>query len=152
MSDSKNSKSASSAIIQAVDISNGIKFKCTNCGACCRRPGKVGLRGQDEVDTVETLALAEGIDVRISATKYSDVFQLEAPDGCPLYDGINDQCRLGEDRPFSCKAYPFWPAILRDERLLDHERQLCEGIDHPDGKRYRPKDIVEIIRGKRGGT
>lgn len=137
-------------IIQAVDISKGIKFECTHCGACCRRPGKIGLRA-DEVVEVEDLALALGIDVRIEASpNYSDVFHLQAPQGCPLYDGINGRCLMGKDRPLQCRAYPFWPTILRDSEFFAQEKELCEGIGQ--GKTYRPKEIVEIIRNKSDGT
>lgn len=157
MTESKNSSDETPKpterlrVIQAVDISKGIRFECQpNCGACCRKPGKVGLRA-GELETVEDKAAEIGIALEIEPSPYnSSVHYINAPDGCPLLDVETAQCLLGDDRPFQCRTFPFWPTILRDQEYFEQTKELCPGIGQ--GKRYRPAEIVAIVRGKRDGT
>src|SRR5690606_14249333 len=103
---------------------DGLRFECTQCGACCTgRPGfvlfseaeaariaeRLGVTPQEfhenyTHDTAAGRSLAE----RPSEFGYDCVF-LDRSSGKPL-------CSIHDLRPLQCRTFPFWPENLKSPR------------------------------------
>ena len=106
-----------------------LRFECTRCGACCRKPGLVYLHPEEPA----RLAAHLGLDRRTFARRYLRevrgrlaIVVPEGSAGCPLLDG--DLCSVEPVKPGQCRAYPFWPELVGDAAAWRRERGACEGI------------------------
>ena len=109
----------------------GLRFRCTGCGACCRGQGRV------EVSDLEIERLAAHQDVtddqfRTMYTRTGRKGTIELRDkrnhDCIFYDPERG-CTVYEARPTQCRTYPFWRPILTDEETWQEESTHCEGIN-----------------------
>lgn len=109
----------------------GLAFACTGCGRCCSGgTGHVWVT----VDEIRSLARAFGLPLddfgrrylRRIGQRYSLVEDPSTGD-CVFLRG--KQCGVYEDRPGQCRAYPWWPEILRSPTSWRQEAERCEGID-----------------------
>lgn len=111
--------------------SEGLNFKCTECGKCC-----TGGPGAVWVTPVEVTALADrvGLSVEAFREQYTRneggrVTLIEKPDS---YDCIflkGKLCSVYETRPRQCRTFPWWPSNLSSRATWDEIE--CEGIN-PD--------------------
>ena len=95
-------KSASSAW-----YSEGLRFACTGCGACCKGEGYVWVDEQEIVRLAEFLGLTADdfgrrylrrVGRRLALTDGADQACVFWDDGCTVYEG----------RPGQCRTFPFW--------------------------------------------
>ncbi|MBN1612517.1 MAG: YkgJ family cysteine cluster protein [Polyangiaceae bacterium] len=111
----------------------GLRFSCTRCGDCCRRPsGHLFLSAADLrrlaralrlSDEEFFLAYCEVVDVEL-AQRVSLVATED--DSCVL---LGDQgCTVYEHRPLQCRAYPFWGTSLVDAKAWDAVAASCPGV------------------------
>jgi len=125
----------------------GLKFKCTECGKCCTGPNGYTWLNEDEIESIskflkiskkEFLAkyvrLAYGRLSLIDANKEGDCIFLK-----------NNKCGIYPVRPKQCKTFPWWPALVENEKAWEDLKEYCEGIDHPDGKHYSFQEIQENL-------
>ncbi|WP_373049356.1 YkgJ family cysteine cluster protein [Vulgatibacter sp.] len=107
-----------------------LRFECTQCGACCRKPGLVHLHP----DEPARLAAYLGLEVRAFAARYlrrlpggrMAIVVHEGSAGCPLLAG--DRCSVEAVKPGQCRAYPFWPELVGDPAAWRAEKRKCEGL------------------------
>jgi Fe-S-cluster containining protein len=96
----------------------GLRFSCTRCSACCRyEPGYVFLTEND----VGVLAVALKMDYNdfvkgfcrwIPSAGRTERLSLKEKSN---YDCIfwKYGCSVYEARPLQCRAFPFWPSMLK---------------------------------------
>jgi Fe-S-cluster containining protein len=126
------------------------RFACHRCARCCTAgAGHVWLA----VGEVERMAGALAMDVGAFEARYvrevtdpadgarrRSLREAGSGDGgrCALLVGANE-CSVYETRPGHCRAFPYWPSVLRDERAFETARSICPGIAVvvPDARRER---------------
>lgn len=125
-----------------IDIEN-LRFECTRCGACCRRPGAVFLR-EREVDRIARHLGVPRERLRAQHVREDEDhgWLIDVPDGeaCPFLDG--DLCVIHEAKPDQCAAYPFWWEILTSQARWQQEGERCEGIGRGEPL---PKEQVRTL-------
>ncbi len=122
-----------------------LRFECTRCGACCRRPGVVYLAA----DEPARLAAFLGLGLAQFRSRYLSelpdgegwVIEVEGDAGCPLLDG--DLCSVEAVKPGQCRAYPFWSELVDNRPAWRREAALCEGIGKGP---VIPSDEVKRLR------
>jgi Fe-S-cluster containining protein len=129
----------------------GLAFRCTGCGECCRRPGWVLLTRLEADRIAERLAgegaTAETLLGELWLQEADDLFAINVgeKEPCALLDP-QGRCTVHDIKPMQCATYPFWPEILGKRRAWTYEKRRCEGIEHIESERYTAADIVEICR------
>ncbi|TVQ60070.1 MAG: YkgJ family cysteine cluster protein [Phycisphaerales bacterium] len=118
--------------------SEGLRFECTQCGACC-----TGAEGYVLVSDEESRAIAARIGMSVEAfrRKYTHM----TPAGRSLTEVVTEHgrdcvfldresvpgkavCSLYEDRPMQCRTFPWWPETLRSEKSWARTAKACEGV------------------------
>ena len=120
---------------QQVWYSEGLRFECTQCGACCS-----GEPGYVWVDEAEIAAMANEMKMSVDAFENKFVRNLghdkslvEYPDGdCILLDPETRKCTVYESRPIQCRTWPFWDSNLKSESSWDEAAQSCPGCNKGD--------------------
>lgn len=111
--------------------SEGLPFKCTQCGKCC-----TGSPGYVWVSVEEMAEMANGLNLTLSAFKrlyvrrignrYALIEKKSDNHSCIFYQ--EKQCRVYMNRPLQCRAYPFWKENLLSEESWKQTAIECEGI------------------------
>lgn len=126
----------------------GLKFKCTGCGACCTgSPGYVFLTEHDEKRIANFLK----ISIPEFQKKFTRIFMgrrslNEDPKNFDCIFLKNNQCSLYEARPKQCRTYPFWSGIMQKKEHWEEEKGYCEGIESKDARLYSKDEIEEFLR------
>ncbi len=112
-------------------FAGGLRFRCTQCGACCTgEPGFVWVTK----DEIARLAAMLKVPIQVFATRYLRLVQgrvslKEKPNGdCVFFKRPQMVCTVYEARPMQCRTYPFWPEILRSAKRWSEEAEYCPGI------------------------
>jgi len=128
-------------------IDEGVKFKCTGCGACCTgSPGYVWLEDEDIERLQAHLNISKDELLKKYCRKLGDRYSLIEDD--KTYDCTflkDNKCSLYGARPKQCRTYPFWSDVIKSKNSWDEEQIHCEGINHRDGKTFTKNDILKII-------
>ncbi len=127
---------------------DGLRFRCTRCGACCGgAPGYIWVR-PDEIERIADclmLPVKEFMQthcrrvwwrVSLKERDNGDCILL-GPDGCTVYPV----------RPAQCSSFPFWPDVLESRREWEALKGRCPGVGH--GRLYSRQEIDEIAAGER---
>ena len=125
--------------------SDGLRFACRGCGACCRVEGHVW------VGEADIRRLAEQLDLTVDefgrrylrrvGRRYS---LIEKPNhDCVFWD---DGCVVYEARPPQCRTFPFWPENLDGPGAWDEAAEDCKGIDR--GRLYDIGEVRAIRTGR----
>lgn len=122
----------------------GLRFKCTECGACCSGdPGYVWLSEED----IEALCTKLSLDRASFLKKYTryvngkySLLEREKNYECIFLDEKN-RCTVYSARPKQCKTFPWWPEQLKSETEWLEAKKRCEGIEHPDAPLIPLKQI-----------
>ena len=131
---------------QKVWYSEGLRFECTQCGACCS-----GEPGYVWVDEAEISAMADEMKMSVDAFEHKfvrdlgyDKSLLEYPDGdCILLDPDTRKCTVYESRPIQCRTWPFWDSTLKKKEDWKETCEACPGAGK--GKLYTFEQI-EVAR------
>lgn len=132
---------------------DGLKFKCTGCGACCTgSPGYVFLTEEDESKIAKEL----NISIEQFQKKYTRLFMgrrslIEDPKNFDCVFLKNNRCQLYHSRPKQCRTYPFWNGIMQKKEHWEEEKGHCEGIENSDSHFYS-KDQIEAILSEKEST
>lgn len=130
---------------------DGLRFRCTACGACCRRPGEVHL-SVEEANRIAARILGDDA----SAASLLGELWVETPEGglridvddgeaCPLL-GEDDRCSVHDIKPLQCATYPFWNEVVASRWTWRREAFACEGI-RDDGDRYAASAVADLVAG-----
>jgi len=129
---------------QAWYASKPLRFTCTRCGYCCRRPGEV-LLGEAEAERIAERLCGPGhgpdaLTDRLWRRAGSRTWRIVVHEGqaCPLLGP--DGCTVNDIKPIQCATYPFWSEIVATRWSWLSERRACEGIGHGEDL----YDVVEV--------
>ncbi len=123
---------------------NGLRFECTGCGECCRRPGPVYFSGGDLDRAARFLGLSGPAFRRRYGVYHLNGTPAVDPGAaaCPFL-GDDDRCSIYEARPTQCRTFPFWPETARRRRSWEAAARGCEGIGR--GPVHPPEEIERAI-------
>jgi len=124
----------------------GLRFECTQCGACCGGdPGYVWVDEQE----IEAIALEMGLQPEAFEKKFvrqvgRQKSLIEYPDGdCILLDPRTRMCTVYEARPIQCRTWPFWDSTVKKKRDWQQTCEVCPGAG--TGRLYT-LDEIEAAR------
>lgn len=109
---------------------DGLRFECTQCGACCSgEPGYVWVEDSEIDAMAEDLGLPfdtfERRYVRLVGKSKS---LTEYPDGdCILLDPKTRKCTVYGSRPIQCRTWPFWNSNLDKKKDWKETCEVCPG-------------------------
>jgi uncharacterized protein len=124
--------------------SEGLAFKCTQCGDCCGgAPGYVWVNNEEIAAIAKSMEMADDIEgfekkfvrrigVRKSLVEYSD-------GDCIFLDSATRKCLVYKARPIQCRTWPFWDSNLRSPKKWEEAAAACPGCNK--GKVYSFDDI-----------
>ena len=130
----------------------GLRFRCTQCGRCCRQPGIVAVTREEAAriaPRVRDGATPQSLAGELWTWEDQEgAWVIDVPIGasCPLL-GENG-CTVHDIKPEQCATYPFWSENVASLIDWTQEGVRCEGIS-PDGDLYTPELIEVILQGRR---
>ena len=128
---------------------DGLKFECTQCGACCSgEPGYVWV-DQSEIDAMaEVMELeSDEFEKRFVRQVGTDRSLTEYPDGdCILLDPETRKCTVYHARPIQCRTWPFWDSTLKKKKDWKETCEVCPGAG--TGRLYTFKEIEKARKQK----
>ena len=119
---------------------DGLEFRCTQCGDCCRGDGYVWV---DEAQ-IERIASHLSISREEMGRRYlrrvgnSVSLRDNASQDCIFWDR---GCGIYPVRPRQCRTFPFWEENVESREAWRRVSLACPGVD--EGERY---DLVQIRR------
>jgi Fe-S-cluster containining protein len=129
--------------------SQGLRFSCTRCSACCRYESGYVFLSQNDVSCLakelqmEYNALIETYCRWVPAVGGRKQLSLKEKAG---FDCIfwKDGCTVYKSRPLQCRSFPFWESVMAS-------REAWDGLDCPgigSGELFG-KDRIEALLQKR---
>lgn len=119
---------------------DGLRFECTQCGACCTGPPGAVWFDEDEGRAIAS-HLGLGYDEFLKTYAFFvrgegggwSLRERETEHGhdCVFLDrsgGGGGVCSLYGLRPTQCRTYPFWPEMVASVRAWADAARHCEGI------------------------
>lgn len=127
------------------DDTDGLRFECTQCGACCKNPGVILFTPQDILRVSDFLDLTpEAFKERYLAFYDAGQWSIDVgPEQPCVFLDQEQRCSIQEVKPWQCSAYPFWYEIVDDVEGWYAEKERCEGIGQ--GKRHSPEEIRDWL-------
>ena len=126
---------------------DGLRFQCTQCGACCS-----GAPGHVWVSIEECEQIARRLRMELEAFTKRHVRRvgmrlslLEKRGGdCEFLvrdaKSKRTTCSIHDVRPTQCRTWPFWSSNLESQEAWELTGQECPGIDHG------PRHALPVIR------
>ncbi len=140
----------------------GLRFSCTQCGACCTGPpGAVWFTEEEGVAMARQVGLEPEIFLRRYAHRIDGNWSLSERKSEHGFDCIfldrtavkgRAICSLYDARPLQCKTWPFWPENIYNRRAWEATKLAtpCPGMDR--GRLTRIEDIRSQRDAMRGIT
>lgn len=129
------------------EAQGGLRFRCTQCGKCCARPGYILVHPDESAALAARFRDgAKPADLEGVLWTWDDacngwLIEVEEGESCPFL--IDEQCSVHDVKPRQCATYPFWEEIIGNRLTWTQEAQHCEGIQ-PEGDLYTP-DLIALI-------
>ena len=126
----------------------GLRFECSECGACCRRAGDVELSAPEALAIAREfdgpMATVEALLGELWVERWDGVLVIRVPEGsqCPLLDE-RGRCSVHRVKPLQCRTYPFWPENVASPSSWRVEGAWCEGIGR--GPLFCSDDVARIL-------
>ncbi|MCU0723840.1 MAG: YkgJ family cysteine cluster protein [Planctomycetes bacterium] len=138
---------AAAAVPARLWYSEGLRFACARCGACCHDHGESTVVVLNEGEP-ERLAHLLGIAHRTFLARFTvarDGFVCLANRGkaCVFFDPGRG-CTVRRARPLQCRAWPFWPENLERAKWISEVEAFCPGAGR--GRRHPAEKIERIAR------
>jgi len=115
--------------------SDGLSFRCTQCGNCCTgAPGVVWVTEQEIRDIAEHTGQSIG-EVRLEHTRlFGGRTSLKeyANGDCTFFDPQTRGCQIYEVRPTQCRTWPFWNSNLESPAAWKRCQDDCPGAGTGD--------------------
>lgn len=125
----------------------GLRFKCTGCGACCTgSPGYVWITEPEAMEMADFLKIPLTEFIRLYTRLVKG--RLSLKEHPKTYDCVflnGRKCQVYGARPTQCRTFPFWSDNLTTREEWAETAKRCEGIDHPDA----PLISIDQIRKQR---
>lgn len=111
--------------------SEGLRFKCTECGQCC-----TGAPGYAWVNEAEIQTIADYL--KLSVKDFSKRYLRYVNGRYALVEKKNYDCIFLKDkkcmvypvRPTQCRTFPWWVQNLNSKEDWDEAAKYCEGINN----------------------
>ncbi len=134
-------------------IPENFKFKCLDCGDCCRHESGYIFLMPDEINIISNfLKMDPDNFLNIFAFNFSkSVYSLKEKENydCVFWDEENRNgkggCSLYKIRPMQCKNFPFWISTFSDKDSFELQKKRCKGIMSQEGKQYRKIEIYKLV-------
>ncbi len=101
----------------------------------------------EELDAIFAHAKEQSLELNLTHLKleHEGLWSVPIPAGgaCPLLDS-DERCSVHPVKPWQCRAYPFWPEVMKDRASWDEEATFCEGMNRGPG--HTPEHIDAIMR------
>ena len=110
--------------------SEGLRFKCTECGKCCT--GAPGYAWVSEKE-IEAIAAFLKLSVEAFGRKYLRLVngRYALVEKRVTYDCVflkNKKCEIYPVRPTQCRTFPWWVQNLSSPESWKEAASYCEGI------------------------
>ena len=131
----------------------GLRFSCqAGCvRCCCGAPGDVFITDEEcrRLAALLHLSVAEfdGLYVRHYSSGKQSLSE-RANGDCVLLDGKG--CGSYAVRPQQCRAYPFWPEVVKNREAWLREARRCPGIGA--GELYSAEEILALVKSQTEGS
>lgn len=138
---------------QPGDPAPGLRFSCTQCGACCTGPEGYVMLSDEEASR---LADRLGMSPDAFGAKYTRNFgagrsltEVETEHGfdCVFLDRTTIPgraiCGVYEDRPTQCRTWPLWKRTVRSPRTWARASESCPGMNKGE---LIPPERIRIVR------
>lgn len=109
----------------------GLAFRCTGCGDCCRGPGGyvwVTREEAEELARVLNMEFKAFAAKMLRATPAGLALVDDGRGDCPLL-GPDGRCATYESRPLQCRTWPWWKENLASRARWDDLAQGCPGMN-----------------------
>lgn len=126
---------------------NGLRFRCTACGNCCRNHGEysyVYLAPKDVSAIARHLKLAPRTFLQ-RYCKAEDgwvLLKMDEP-ACPFLQADN-RCAIYPVRPKQCATWPFWTENLAEKTWKGPIKDDCPGLDQ--GELHSRAEVERLAR------
>jgi Fe-S-cluster containining protein len=126
----------------------GLRFRCTQCGNCCRNHGEythVNLTEPEITRIAARLGLERADFLDRFCTKepsFHWTLRMDAP-ACPFLTAEN-RCSIYPVRPKQCATWPFWTENLDEATWNGPVRATCPGVGR--GRLHSAEEVERIAR------
>ena len=127
---------------------DGLRFRCTQCGNCCRNHGEYAYVYLTEVELKE-IPQHLGISRAEFLARYCSKepgswwsLRMDQP-ACPFLSA-DSRCAIYAVRPKQCRTWPFWEENLPEEVWKGPVKECCPGID--EGPLVSAAEVERIAR------
>ena len=151
MQEDQNSTSPLHVVSEKKWYKDGLRFQCTGCGKCCTGfPGAVWVT-EEEIECIAEYLNETIVDTLQKYTRViSDDGRRSLQEVGKKYDCVflkdKKRCSVYEVRPKQCRTYPWWPSVIESETSWNEEKNICEGIDHPDAPVITEAEIRQNMK------
>jgi Fe-S-cluster containining protein len=132
-------------------------FECLRCGGCCQGQGGVWLPADWVAELAYLLGLTQKSLIEGYLTRAGSGWSVRTGlDGfCAFFDPRSRGCQVQAKKPFSCRSWPFYWALLNSQSGFLEAQNLCPalaGWDYPTflaafkatGQKWPPKSLKKI--------
>ena len=127
----------------------GLSFSCTQCSSCCRHESGFVFLSENDVSRLTAefkIPIESFIKVYcrwIPSENNTERLSLreKANFDCIFWDS---GCKVYNNRPLQCRAFPFWPNVLKFRESWAFTGVNCPGINQ--GKLHNMQEIEKILR------
>src|SRR5699024_11592257 len=98
------------------EAQGGLRFRCTQCGKWCARPGYILVHPDESAALAARFRDgAKPADLEGVLWTWDDacngwLSEVEEGESCPFL--IDEQCSVHDVKPRQCATYPFWEEII----------------------------------------
>jgi len=123
---------------------DGLRFKCTQCGDCCRWKGEVYVNDDD----IKRLAEWANIPFELCKFEYTTiangrrVLVSQRNGACIMLDS-EGKCKCQSHKPIQCSAFPWFSDLVATPESWDYVSRHCEGCNKGD---IVPLEQIEKMR------
>ena len=105
-------------------------FDCKMCGHCCLGKGGIFLQ-PEEIDRIAAFVkeTPESFTTRFCYRKNGRVYIKSGSDDYCIFFDRDKQCLIHPVKPRPCSAWPYYPALLKDEGSWRMAQEACPGIN-----------------------
>jgi Fe-S-cluster containining protein len=105
-------------------------FNCQQCGVCCSGRGGIHVKPQEVAAMAALLSMSEAdfcrnyVEASVTGPRLT-----VADNGVCVFLMEGNLCRVHPVKPFICRQWPFFPALLVNPDELEYAKGACPGIN-----------------------
>ncbi len=131
-------------------------FECKRCGKCCENPGEIAIfewekeiiEKEAEKENNGNAVVVPGIIAKIGNSKIIVQWKIRNKGKCLFFDEISRRCKIYENRPLVCRAYPLSCSgiNLKEVREIIGEECKYAKIPFNIGEKITKKELIERLK------